>query len=1121
MLKYKNIIEQLSDMDKVRILSDVDELGNAKYRTLGIPALKFASFEDYCHGTYPSTVALMNTWDTSLIGDIAADVAGRMRADGVSVAEVKGPKPKIDPCRVALSEDPWLASVACSQIVREVYNGGVNVSLSDYGIRTTDTKWLDAEVNDRFVNEYIINPFSVCADSAKICALETRGDILVEGYQKINSALEKKAEIVCDGARAICREMPTEKTVKYLQNGGMFYKGSAVALEAALHRYNNLCKAIKHNTSSEEELEAEIQNGRAISPETLDEAVDKLLDFAFSLKRDCEQAMPDADASISLRAARESIVLLKNEKNMLPLKKKGYKVALIGDLVMGEDNLWENYAEAIMDTDMTFAGARRGYDIDKERSEELTDAALELCKDADIAIVFLGLGKKREAFATRSKKISIPANQQHLLRKLEKYASKVIVVISGDIAPDIVYYNSCSALLYAPIDTSLSARALMDVLKGSFNPTGRLANTVYFDSDELYENRRKLVLKDKIKTGPFFGYRHYDAYEIQAGYVFGYGLSFTEFSYSELTVDGMVAKLKVKNTGNVAGVETVQIYVGVNDSAIVRPRKELMGYARVRLEAGEEIDVSIPFDIPYLYDGKDGGIYVEKGVYTVYAGASVLDIRAAAKVSIGGAEIEHSGEVLSEYVQIESNILSDKYKLEEDFTVMRRKSVFNFIAGGVSLALALALKMYCLFANVEAIFFDLFAIALGIVGITFLVLEAVYRNREYKEDKAKLDEVNAEMFKDAEEIPVYVADRMFIKEFDVAAEEKVVEVADAGLEGVDAQYHLYIDSEQSFENAVREFELLATEKGFKFNTETVRELFASIASSRLVFVKGLDEEHFKNLLILLGGFFETTSHFDVADDSYATYDNVLFKKNDQGARIKTDICLSFDAARNTPQNIHFAGLYGAALENFNTYFEPFVNFAKNPLGACRVTALNESYTETTYYIPQNLWFIVNIGEDERIDALSQNVLDVATVTNVRFVECESTPHHDGIKKFSYYQLDYLTEKLGVSADVDEDDWKKLDRLEEYVAAHTQYNMGNKMWLCLEKYVAVYLACAGDRAEVLETAVCSKILPSVVSALSGNMDKEEKSFCVVLEDILGEDSVDKCKEFVKTSRADIV
>ncbi len=1119
MLKYKNIIEQLSDMDKVRILSDVDELGKAKYRALGIPSFRFASFEDYSAGVYPSTVAMMNTWNTSLMSEVAADVARRMYADGVSVAEVRGPKPKIDPCRVALSEDPWLASVACSRIAGAVYEGGVNVSLSDYGIRTTDTRWLDSEANERFINEYIVNPFSLCANSARICALETRGDILVDGYQKTNSTLEKRAGSVCEGARAVCREVSTERTVKYLQKGGMFYKCSAVALEAALHRYNNLSKAIKHNTSSEEELEAEIQNGRAVSPEMLDRAVDRLLEFAFSLRRDYEPSQHAVDEQLAQRAAREATVLLKNE--ILPLKKKNYKVALIGDAIMGEDNAWESYAEAFMDVGMTFAGARRGYDIDKERSEELTDAAVELCNSADLAIVFLGLGKKREAFATRSKKISIPANQQYLLRKLEKQASKVIAVIGGDIAPDIVYYNSCSALLYAPVCTAVGAKALVDVLTGNFNPSGRLANTIYFDSDELYENRRKLVCRDKIKTGPFFGYRYYDAYEIDAGYEFGYGLSFTEFSYSQLTVEGMVAKLNVKNTGSTAGVETVQVYVGVNSSAVIRPRKELMGYARVKLEAGEEIEVSIPFDIPYVYDEKNGGTYVEKGTYTVYVGASVADIRASASFSIGGAELESSGELLSEYVQIESNILSDKYKLEEDFTVMRRKSVFNFIAGGLSLALALALKIYCLFADVEAVFFDLFAIALGIVGIVFFIVEAVYRNREYKEDKAKLDEVNAEMFKEAEEIPFYTADRMFIKEFDVAAEETLVEAADAGLEGIDAQYHLYIDSEQSFENAVREFELLATEKGFKFNTDTVRELFSSIAASRLMLVRGLDEEQFKNLLILLGGFFETASHIDVADDTYTTYDNVLFKKNDQGGRVKTDICLSFDAARNTPQSIHFAGLYGAKLESFNTYFEPFVSFAKNPLGACRVSAVNESFTETTYYIPQNLWFVVNIGDGERIDALSQSVLDVATITNVRFVECESTPHHDGIKKFSYYQLDYLTEKLGVAADVDEDDWKKLDRLEEYVVAHTQYTMGNKLWLCLEKYVAVYLACKGEQADAVDTAVCSKLLPSVISALSGNMDKEEKSLSVVLEEIFGDDNVDKCKEFIKAAGADIV
>jgi hypothetical protein len=208
-------------------------------------------------------------------------------------------------------------------------------------------------------------------------------------------------------------------------------------------------------------------------------------------------------------------------------------------------------------------------------------------------------------------------------------------------------------------------------------------------------------------------------------------------------------------------------------------------------------------------------------------------------------------------------------------------------------------------------------------------------------------------------------------------------------------------------------------------------------------------------------------------------------------------------------------------EKFNIYFEPFVSFAKNPLGASRVSALNENYTETTYYIPQNLWFVVNVSSDERTDAISQSVLEVASIVDVTLVACESTPHHDGIKKFSYYQLDYLTEKLGAVADIDEDEWKKLDRLEEYVAAHVPYSIGNKLWLCLERYVAVYLACAGESADVLDAGVCAKLLPSMVSALSGNMDKEEKSFSIVIEDVLGEDCCAKCKSFIKNCGADIV
>ncbi len=1120
MLKYKHIIEQLSDMDKVRILSDVRELSEAKYALLGIPPIKAASFDGYCDRLYPSTAALMNSWDISLMREVAAEVAGRMRDDGVSIAELRGPKPKIDPFGAEISEDPYLASVACSNMAKAVYDSGANVSFGDYGISDSDIKWLDTEVNERFISEYITGPFSACGESAKICALETRRDVSADGYQKINSTLAKMAERVCEGASAVLREVSVQNTVKYLQNGAVFYKGSAIAIESALHRYNNLYNAIQHGTSTEDELDVEVASGRAISPQTLDEAMDRLLELAFSLRIENRPAPTSRDASLELRAAQESIVLLKNTGARLPLKKKDHKVALIGDLIMGEGERWEDYAQILTDVGMTFVGTRRGYDIAKERSDSLAEDAVSLAKNADIAIVFLGLGEQRERFATRSRKISLPANQQHLLRSLEQCASKVIAVVSGDMIPDAVYYDSCAALLYSPINTAQSAQALVNVIMGEFSPSGRLASTVYFDSDELYRQRRELVSGEKIKTGPFFGYRHYDAYRTNVGYEFGYGLSFTRFDYSSLKVDGTTARLTVKNTGSVAGVETVQVYVGLNGSSVIRPKKELMGFARVSLAAGESKTVAIPFDIPYVYDEKRGGAYVEKGSYTVYVGASVTDIRLSDTLTLGGAELESDGELMSDYVQTQTNILSDKYKLEEEFTVMRRKSVFNFIAGGLSLTFAAALKIYCTLSGLEAIFFDLLAIAIGIVGIVFLVIEAVYRNKEYKEDKAKLDELNRELFKEAEEIPVYAADMMFTKEFDISSEETAA-VSDVALgDNEDNQYHLYIDSEQSFENAAREFELLAAEKGFKFSAETVRELFSAIAASRLLLVRGLSESEFKDLLMLLGGYFETASHIDIADDRYVNYDNVLFKRDEGGRRVKTGLCLALDSARNTPQSIHFAGLFGVDPEAFNTYFEPFVSFAKNPLGASNISTLNENFTETTYHIPQNLWFVVSIADGKGIDTLSQSVLEVATLSSVSILPCESAPHRDSIRRFSYYQLDYLMEKT-VYIDIDEDDWKKIDRLEEYVAAHSQYSIGNKLWLCLERYVAVYLACAGDKADAIDVGVSVKLLPSMLSALSGNMSREEKSFASTLEDILGNMGSDRCKELVKTSGADIV
>jgi hypothetical protein len=176
--------------------------------------------------------------------------------------------------------------------------------------------------------------------------------------------------------------------------------------------------------------------------------------------------------------------------------------------------------------------------------------------------------------------------------------------------------------------------------------------------------------------------------------------------------------------------------------------------------------------------------------------------------------------------------------------------------------------------------------------------------------------------------------------------------------------------------------------------------------------------------------------------------------------------------------------------------------------------------ETSFTVPQNLWFVLNAEEGESFADLPETVAEIASVNDISFEKCQPSEAHVNVRKFSYYQLEYFCEKLSSKVSVDEAIWKRVDRLEAFVAAHAPYRIGNKLWICLEKYIGTLMACGSDQNEAVDEGIAAKLIPSMVVAASGTFSAEEDGFVATLEAIFGEDNVDACKKAVKTSGADV-
>ena len=666
-----------------------------------------------------------------------------------------------------------------------------------------------------------------------------------------------------------------------------------------------------------------------------------------------------------------------------------------------------------------------------------------------------------------------------------------------------------------PFRTKFSARVLAETLKGTLNPSGKLACTLYSDSDALYRQYRTHRKRDGLKQGTLIGYRYYDTAQETVTFPFGHGLGYSAFAYSGLSVKKGQIRVSVKNTGKTLGEEIVQVYIGKENSAVIRPHKELCGFVRVKLKPGEKRHLQIPLVLPEIYSEETGEYVKEAGGYTVYVGASVSDIRLSCRISETGAKMDSDGKIMSDYIHTKSNIITDNYKLEAKFKTMKR-SIFNLIAGTTAIAMAVLLRLYCFSMAVGSDFFTWFEVFLGFFGVSLFIREAIQRNALRREEKRQMFEKNEEIFDDAEQISKYEAEAMFAEEFDAVEEQNSHEDEIHG-SASDAEYLDFIDKEQTFANAAHEFEIYARERGHKFRADDTKKIFSALAASRLVVLNGMNNRDFQVLLHLLSDYFETSLHIEAVDESYLNGERVLFKPDFQlfASAMKTHIHLAMDEASNNPQNICLAGLTDVIGKDLPRYFSSYMSYIKNPLSEYPVKVLNDLNAETTYYISPNLWFVLNLAEGESPDSLPDFIAESAAVIMLSHSECEESEQHTQTRKFSYYQMDYLTEKTVSGYSVDEELWKRVDRLEDYAQRYASFSIGNKLWLALEKFAYVYLACGGNETEALDEATAAKLIAPLMILLNGKLSSDDQSFADTVETMFGEDHAEACKKLIRT------
>ena len=606
---------------------------------------------------FPTSATVANSWDPALGEAVGAAMGEEAAAQGVSVLLGPGLNIKRSPLCGRnfeyFSEDPYLAGKMAAAYVRGIQKNGIAACPKHFAVNSQELRRMasDSIVDERTLRELYLTGFEMVVK-------EAQPKTIMSSYNLINGTYaNENAHLLQDILR---RDWGFEGAVVTDWGGSNDHalgvkNGSTLELPAP-------------GGDAIRELMKAVQTGK-ITEADVDARLEELLELVFTTKAavDAAPGKFDADAhhALARRVAAQSIVLLKNENRLLPLIKKE-KVAVIGDFAQtpryqgaGSSAVnsikVDSFLDCLAQSGLNSIGYAKGFDRQGKPDEALKTEAVQLAENSDVVLLFMGLDEIKESEGIDRADMKLVDNQLALLTAVAAVNPNVVVVLSAGSSLESQWVKDCKALVYGCLGGQAGAGALVDVLTGAQNPCGKLAETWACSHDDTpaKENFGGDGPTVEYREGLYVGYRYYDTAGVPTAFPFGYGLSYTTFAYSDLKADETGVTLTVTNTGSCAGAEVVQLYVAKPDAKIFRPAKELKGFAKVYLAAGESKTVTIPLDDKAFryWNVATHRWEVEGGSYQLLAGASSADIRLTTAVTVEGtgAPDPYAGKNLEHY----------------------------------------------------------------------------------------------------------------------------------------------------------------------------------------------------------------------------------------------------------------------------------------------------------------------------------------------------------------------------------------------------------------------------------------------------------------------------------------
>lgn len=594
---------------------------------------------------FPAECATACSFDAELTRKIGKAIGEECREE--NVAAVLGPGVNIKRSPLCgrnfeyFSEDPLVAGELAAGFIEGVQSQNVGTSLKHYAVNNQETRRMTTEsvVDERALFEIYLPAFEAAIKKAQpwtvMCSYnKLRGEYASDSRFLLNDVLRERfgftGLVVSDWGA-------TNNRVAGVK-AGMDLEMPAVS------------------RANDKAIVAAVKNGN-LTEEELDLCAARVVEFI--LKSKARKAMTydrDAHHKLAREVAAASAVLLKNENNLLPIK-KGKTIAVIGAMAekpryqgAGSSKINPNRVDSALD-ELLAAGFgfdyAAGYELSSDRpSEELIHEACEAARDKDYVLIFAGLPDRYESEGFDRKTIDMPSSHTELIRRVFQVNPHIAVVLQCGSVVECEWERYAEAILLSYLGGEATCGAAVDLLTGKLNPSGKLAESWCYKLSDCPSYKyfpgygRSVEYRESI----FVGYRYYDTAKKSVRYPFGYGLSYTSFKYGKTTLskkklndnEELSVTVEVTNEGALDGAETVQLYVAPKNSKLLRPTQELRAFKKVFLKAGETAAVSLTLT-PRAFCYFDVNAHewaAESGDYEIRVGASSRDIKSICTVSV-------------------------------------------------------------------------------------------------------------------------------------------------------------------------------------------------------------------------------------------------------------------------------------------------------------------------------------------------------------------------------------------------------------------------------------------------------------------------------------------------------